>query len=78
MGVMVAFSSQFCMHAPLCIIFQSHPSACGEFVDIARGHARAIDCLVHWYSPVRKLMFSQQDGPVRRSSAVCKLVATRV
>ena len=78
MGVTVAFSSQFCMHAPLCIIFQSRPSACAELVGIARGHARAIDCLVHWSSPVRKLVFSQQDGPFRRSSPVRKLVATRV
>ena len=32
---------------------------------------RAINCLVHWSSPVHKLVFSQQYGPVR------KLVATK-
>ena len=37
---------------------------------------RGIDCLVHWSSPVRKLVFSQQYGPVRRSSPVRKIVAT--
>ena len=37
---------------------------------------RAINYLVHWSSPVQKLVFSQQYGPVRRSSPVRKLVAT--
>ena len=32
--------------------------------------------LVHWSSPVRKSVFSQQRGPVRRSSPVRKLVGT--
>ena len=26
---------------------------------------RAINCLVHWSSPVRKLVFSQQYGPIQ-------------
>ena len=32
--------------------------------------------LVHWSSPVRKSVFSQYGGPVRRSSPVRKLAST--
>ena len=58
-----------------------HFSESPRFVGIDRllyPWPRAINCLVHWSSSVRKLVFSQQYGPVRRSSTVRKLVATLV
>ena len=63
-------------NSPPCIIFQSCPSACGDTAQVLYPWPRAIDCLVHWSSPVHRLVFSQQGGPVHRSSPVCKLVAT--
>ena len=68
------------MRPHACIIFQSRPSTCEDTAQV-RWYSPwpcAIDCLVHWSSPVRKLVFSQQDGPVRRSSPTRKLMATTV
>ena len=50
--------------------------ACRDTAQVLYPWPHAIDCLVHWSSPIRKLVFSQQGGPVRRSSPVRKLVAT--
>ena len=71
--------SSACMSTPQEFAPMYHFSESPRFVGIDRllyPWPRAINCLVHWSSPVRKLVFSQQYRPVRRSSPVRKLVAT--
>ena len=72
------YSSQFCMHEQVRphVSFLESPKHVWGHCTGSFPWPRAIDCLVHWSSPVNKLVFSQQYGPVRRSSPVRKLVAT--
>ena len=68
------------MHVSFFRVAQARVGTLHRFIGIDRllyPWPRGIDCLVHWSSPVRKLVFSQQYGPVRRSSPVRKLVATK-